>query len=152
MTAWNALQFSLTSSTQFLYFSVIGICSSIAEPWFVFQFPVIDLRLSLKSKKNKNKCQKITANYYMCIDHDSMSSIKEILFNKMSNSLSKPLSPFEICTCAGLSDLNTSYFKNNNYKKYLKCEMSKRQQLRLREGTHKKIIKIKNNYRLNSRS
>lgn len=40
----------LTSSIQFLYFSVIGICSSIADPWLVFQLPVIDLRLKWRKR------------------------------------------------------------------------------------------------------
>lgn len=39
----------LTSSIQFLYFSVIGNCSNIADPWLVFQLPVIDLRLQQKT-------------------------------------------------------------------------------------------------------
>lgn len=40
--------FIFTSFSQPLYFSVIAICSSIADPWFVFQLPEIDLRLKFK--------------------------------------------------------------------------------------------------------
>jgi len=36
---------SATESIQDRYFSVMGVCSSMAEPMFVFQLPEIDLRL-----------------------------------------------------------------------------------------------------------
>ena len=38
---------SATESIHDRYFSVIGVCSSMAEPMFVFQLPEIDLRLCM---------------------------------------------------------------------------------------------------------
>lgn len=38
----------ITSFNHPRYLSVIAICSNMAEPWLVFQFPEIDLRLMCK--------------------------------------------------------------------------------------------------------
>ena len=42
---WYVGSVNLTWSTQTLYLSVIAVCSNIAEPVLVFQFPDIDFRL-----------------------------------------------------------------------------------------------------------
>lgn len=41
----------LTSSTHVLYLSVMAVCSSIAEPVFVFQFPEIDFLLGIGKRR-----------------------------------------------------------------------------------------------------